>query len=179
MMRMGHSHPRSFDAALRVQRGSIQMSINAALLSCLLVPLVISACGGRYPLPVATKRSEDEALTCWEIGEQYARNRNEIDWLYQEDILRHQNNAALVVVTVLGGNLANLAGVDRGVAQDVETEALLTRNLNLVALAERKGCEPLYPPMDDVIARVEAEKASRAAAQAAQEEALKQAEEQR
>ncbi len=141
--------------------------------------ILLSACGGRTPFPVTVKRSYDLGLTCPEIATEYAENRYDIELIFEEDNLRHQRNAALMVVTALGGNLGNLAFIDRGEGLDVELEALVERNLTLTSLNEEKDCDPLFPPMDDIVAKIEAEKASRAAALAAQEEARKQAEEQR
>ncbi len=140
--------------------------------------LVLSACAGRTPNPVASKRGYDANLSCQQLEDEYATNRTTIDRLYREDQERQERNAAMAALTLVAG-VAVLAAMDTGEAQDVEIEALLRRNLNLSALANQKGCEPLTPSMDDVAARVEAEKASKAAAAAAREEARKQAEEQR
>ncbi len=147
-------------------------------MSSIALLLVLSACAGRTPNPIASKRSFDSNLSCLQIKDEYANNRTTIDRLYQEDQERQERNAAMAALTLVAG-VAVLAAMDTGEAQDVETEALLKRNLNLSAMADRKGCEPLTPSMDDVAARVAAEKASKAAAEAAREEARKQAEEQR
>ncbi len=138
---------------------------------------MLSACGGRTPNPVASKRSSDTALSCLQIKDEYAANRDTIDWLYQEDLDRQKTNAAVAALTIVGG-VAVLAAMDTGEAEDVETDALLNRNLHLTALAAKSGCDPLTPSMDDVAARVAQEKAEKAAAEAAREELRRQAEEQ-
>ncbi len=117
-------------------------------------------------------------MSCHQLESEYAVNRATIARLYQEDLERQQANAAVAALTIVGG-IGVLAAMDTGEAEDIETQALLRRNLNLAALAEQSGCDPLTPSMDDVIARVEQEKAERAAAAAAEEEARKEQEQYR
>ncbi len=148
------------------------------IIPCLALLLSVSACGGRSANPVPVRHSSDTALSCQQLQSEYSFNRRTIDELRQEDLDRQGQNAAVAGLVLLVG-VGALVAMDTGEAQDTETEALLRRNLNLAALAGSNDCDPLTPSMDDVIARVEAEKAEKAAAAKAREEARKLGEEQR
>lgn len=152
--------------------------MRAIVVPSLAALLLVSACGGRSANPVAVTRSSDSALSCQQLQSEYTFNRRTIDELRQEDLDRQGQNAAVAGLVLLVG-VGALVAMDTGEAQDTETEALLRRNLSLAALAEQNDCDQLTPSMNDVIARVEAEKAERAAAAKAREEARKQAEEYR
>ncbi len=152
--------------------------MRAIVVPCMALLLLVSACGGRSANPVPVTRSNDTAHSCQQLQSEYTVNRRTIDELRQEDLERQGQNAAVAGLVLLVG-VGALVAMDTGDAQDTETEALLRRNLSLAALAGQNDCDPLTPSMDDVIARVEAEKAEKAAAEASREEARKQAEEYR
>ncbi len=102
--------------------------------------LVLSACGGRKPNPVAEIQNGDAALSCTELSNEITANSKAIEGLIAEKGTKTTQN--IVAGTAGVFLLVPFFFMDlKGAAGD-EARAYQRRNLGLVTRYNSKGCKP-------------------------------------
>ncbi|GAB5470067.1 MAG: hypothetical protein Kilf2KO_30970 [Rhodospirillales bacterium] len=136
-------------------RSGLALGLSAALLV---------ACGGREAREVAVRGDHDEVLSCFQLKSEYNANLDSIGFIRSDELARESANLGAIAGVLVGG-VGMLGGLDFGTANAAELQAFVARNRRIEVLSQDKGCPPLTPGMDEIVAGLEAEKAKREAAQ--------------
>lgn len=108
--------------------------------AAILLAALAAGCGGRAANPVSTVSATDRDMTCTELQNSIAGNEGRIAGLYAEEQRARSNNVAIGVV---GGLLfwPALFALDTRNTEQVEINALRSRNTYLTSLSSQRRCE--------------------------------------
>lgn len=102
--------------------------------------LVLSACAGRKPNPVAEIQNGDAALSCTELGNEITANSKAIEGLIEEKNAKTTQNVVAGTAGVF--LLVPFFFMDMKGAAGDEARAYQRRNEGLVTRYNSKGCKP-------------------------------------
>ena len=103
--------------------------------------LMITACAGRKPMPVATSQYGDEQLSCNSLFNEVSKSADEIRKLAIEQARGAQSNVTIGAASLIFLPVAAFA-MDFGDAEEVEIKAYQQRANNLINMMYRKQCDP-------------------------------------
>jgi hypothetical protein len=106
--------------------------------------LVLSACAGRDPHPVAVVQPQDAQSNCAMIRAEIEANNVQAEKLAEENHAKIAQNVAAGVVGVVVWPV--WFAMDAKGAAGTEMDALKARQQYLVALAEQRCVQPVIPP---------------------------------
>jgi hypothetical protein len=100
--------------------------------------LIVAACAGRAPAPVATVQAQDPMMTCTMIIAEVEANNAKVQQLASDKGLKTTQNVAAGVAGIFIPVL--WFGMDWQGAEDKEIAALQSRQQYLAALAAERKC---------------------------------------
>ena len=109
------------------------------ILATIMLAALLGGCGGRNANPVSTVSVTDRDMTCNELQNSISGNEGRISALFAEEQRAKTNNVAIGVV---GGLLfwpARFA-LDTRNTEQVEINALRSRNVHLTSMASERRC---------------------------------------